>query len=281
MSDDRSKGLLHNKSFWTRTVTGIVMALVLVAIFVIGGDVMFVFLMLLSLIGAFELYRALKIHKSLLSVIGYAAIITHYIFIRFFTADYIVLVYSGALILIMAVFVFRYPRYKLAQLFGAFFGIFYTGVTLSFLYMLRMIPDSGAFLVWLIILSSWGCDIFAYLSGMLFGKHKFAHRISPNKSVEGAVGGVVGATVLALIYGIIVRGFIPDMKLVPLVFALICFFGSVVSQIGDLTASGIKRQVGIKDYGRLFPGHGGVLDRFDSVIIVAPVLYFITVLAVV
>ena len=131
-------------------------------------------------------------------------------------------------------------------------------------------PD-GKYLVWLIVLSSWGCDTCAYAVGMLIGKHKLAPVLSPKKSIEGAIGGVVGAALIGYIYGMF-------FWLDPPECALLCAVGAVVSQVGDLAASAIKRNHNIKDYGHLIPGHGGILDRFDSVIFTAPIIYILAVI---
>jgi phosphatidate cytidylyltransferase len=109
-------------------------------------------------------------------------------------------------------------------------------------------------------------DTFAYFSGYLFGKHKLIPNVSPKKTIEGSIGGILGSTICCLIFGYIFK---LDMALM-IVMGII---GSIIAQIGDLFASSIKRYVGIKDYGNLIPGHGGVLDRFDSVILVAPFVY--------
>ena len=159
----------------------------------------------------------------------------------------------------------------------AFFGMVYVGVMLSYIYQTRVLPG-GAFLVWLIFLCSWGCDTCAYCVGVLIGKHKMAPVLSPKKSVEGAVGGVVGAALLTLIYGFLFRG---SMHVdVPYIFMMagICAAGALISMVGDLAASAIKRNFDIKDYGKLIPGHGGILDRFDSVIFTAPIIYYLAVL---
>ena len=269
MSDDRSQGLLRNKTFYIRTATGFVMTCLLVAIFTLGYDVMAIFFLVLSLLAAFELNRVLNNGWGALSIISYAAVFSHYIFIRFFTeakfftynhyiskgiveqsdvaADnftlasiYIILIYVVALILMLGVFVLSYPKYELQQVFGAFLGIFYTGVTLSLLYLLRITPPYGAYLVWLAVLSSWGCDIPAYFFGMKLGKHQLVPRLSPKKSVEGAIGGVFGSVCFAVIYGFCVQQYVPDIQYAPLVFGCFCLVGAVVSQIGDLAASAIK-----------------------------------------
>ncbi len=280
--EDEGKGigLLRNKKFWIRTASGFVMSCMLVVIFVLGGDVMLCFLGALSLIGLFELYRALDLKWSVLSIIGYLSVIAHYVSLRFIESKYIILIYACSLIAMLVVFVVSFPKFSLQQIFGAYVGIFYVGVTLSFLYLLRIHPPSGAYLVWLIVFASWGSDIFAYFAGMKLGKHPFAHKISPKKSLEGAIGGVAGAILLSVIYGFIVQKYIPDIKLAPLVFGITCGLGACVSQVGDLAASAIKRHVGIKDYGKIIPGHGGVLDRFDSMIIVAPVMYLVAVYSI-
>lgn len=101
--------------------------------------------------------------------------------------------------------------------------------------------------------------------------------LSPKKSIEGAVGGVVGAALLGLIYALAAGKFFPEFDHSPAVYALICAVGALISMVGDLAASGIKRNHNIKDYGKLIPGHGGILDRFDSVIFTAPVIYFLAI----
>lgn len=131
--------------------------------------------------------------------------------------------------------------------------------------------------MWLIFLSSWGCDTCAYCVGVLIGKHKMAPKLSPKKSVEGGVGGVLGAALLGVLFALAVnRWASADADL--LHYALICGAGGMISQIGDLAASAVKRNHDIKDYGTLIPGHGGILDRFDSVIFTAPVIYYLAIL---
>ena len=145
---------------------------------------------------------------------------------------------------------------------------------LSYLYSVRE-GNNGAYTVWLIFLCSWGSDTCAYLAGVAFGKHKMAPVLSPKKSVEGAVGGVIGAAALGAIYATIFSSNI-TMSINPVVgFAIICAVGALISMVGDLAASAIKRNHDIKDYGKLIPGHGGIMDRFDSVIYVAPVIWIL------
>ena len=268
---------LKSKEFWTRLIAGIIMCIVLIAVFVFGGDVLLIFLGLLSVVGLWELYRALKMGINFLTVVGYIAVIAHYVFLRFGLTDQLVLVYAAALVLILAGFVFTFPKYSLTRMFVSYFGIFYVGVSLSFVYLLRIYEPAGAFLVWLIVFSAWGCDVFAYLFGNLFGKHKLVPKLSPHKSVEGAVGGLVSAAVLAAVYALVIAKYITEIKLAPLKFAIVVLFGAAAGQVGDLAASAIKRKVKIKDYSHLIPGHGGILDRFDSMIMTAPIIYIIVV----
>ena len=174
-------------------------------------------------------------------------------------------------VLFLAVYVFSFPRYQTEQVIMAFFGLFYVHVMLMYVYLTRML-DGGIYLVWLIVLGSWGSDTCAYCVGMLFGRHKMAPVLSPKKSVEGAIGGALGAMLLGMIYGAVFSERIPVEHAV-LGCGIVCLVGAGISQIGDLAASAIKRNHNVKDYGKLIPGHGGILDRFDSVIFVAPAVY--------
>lgn len=129
----------------------------------------------------------------------------------------------------------------------------------------------GEFLILIPLVAAFTSDAFALFAGMAFGKHKLAPELSPKKTVEGAVGGFVGSIVCCLIYGAVMQfGF--QLKVSYVIFAIYGALGSLVSQIGDLSFSYIKRQYGLKDFGNIFPGHGGVLDRFDSVIFCAPLI---------
>lgn len=146
-------------------------------------------------------------------------------------------------------------------------GLIYVGMFLDFIVLTINNFKLGNIYVWLIFIISFATDTFAYFSGYLFGKHKLIPKVSPKKTVEGAVGGVIGSIVCCVIYGYI-------FKLDIIHMVLIGSIGSMIAQFGDLFASSIKRYVGIKDYGKLIPGHGGILDRFDSVILVSPFVYY-------
>ena len=126
--------------------------------------------------------------------------------------------------------------------------------------------------IWIVIIAAFGSDIFAYFTGYFLGKHKMAPNLSPKKTIEGAVGGLVASSLLAWLFGFI---FMRDMAPVCLALGL---FGGAAGMAGDLTASAFKRKMGIKDYGKLIPGHGGIMDRFDSIIFTAPVIFYLTAL---
>ncbi len=150
---------------------------------------------------------------------------------------------------------------------------------LSCIWQTRMMAQ-GAYIVWLILISSWGCDTCAYLVGICIGKKKIFPHLSPKKSLEGCIGGVVGAGLIGAGFGyFVIEKAIPEQT-VTLIIAFICMAGAIMSQIGDLAASAIKRNHDIKDYGRLIPGHGGIMDRFDSVIVTAPMIFFLAALLI-
>ncbi len=268
--------------FVTRLISGIVLVAVALATIITGGPVLFFTLLAVSLIGMHELYRVTKVEEDKLSPLalaGYLGAILFYILLYFEVSAYTMSGLISALIVLMSVYVFAYPRYRSEQVMAAFFGIVYVAVMLSFIYQTRNLQD-GKFMVWLIFLCSWGCDTCAYCVGMLFGKHKMSPKLSPKKSVEGAVGGVLGAALLGAIYAAIVGGYLEASGNQIFVYALICGVGALISMVGDLAASAIKRNHDIKDYGKLIPGHGGILDRFDSVIFTAPVIWLLAMLLV-
>jgi len=260
--------------FRTRLISGIV--LVILAIFFIrtGGDLLLGVLLVISITGMTELYKAAKLETSLAGFIGYMAAAAYYAMLRFWDMRYLPLLINVFLIVLLAVFVLSYPNYSSNQIILVFFGLFYVAMMLSFIYQARMLRD-GRFFVWLIFFSSWGCDTCAYCVGMLFGKHKLAPKLSPKKSIEGSIGGIAGAALLGLIYGACINAFVGFLPGRLWQYPLICGVGAAISQIGDLAASGIKRNYSIKDYGKLIPGHGGILDRFDSVIFTSPIIYFL------
>lgn len=260
--------------FKTRLISGIVLVILAIASILAGGSILLGVTAAISIVGMFELYRVFQFEKTILAGVAYLAAILYYInFALHFVDDEMILI-LGMLILLMFVYVFSYPRYRAKQVMASFFGVFYVAVMLSYIYQIRTL-DNGMYLAFLIFICSWGCDTCAYCVGKLIGRHKMSPKLSPKKSVEGGIGGVVGTALLAALYCFVFRNAMGiDAKNIA-VIAVIAAVAGMISMVGDLTASAIKRNYDIKDYGHLIPGHGGILDRFDSMIITAPIIYYL------
>lgn len=261
--------------FKTRLISGIVLVALALLLIITGGNVLLISTAVIAMIGLYELYRVFGIERELIGFAGYLATLIFYcnLYFNFLPEAWIFAI--AYLVVLMFIYVFSYPKYRTEQVLAAFLGIFYVGVMLSYIYQTREISTNGKYIVWLIFLCSWGCDTCAYCVGKLFGKHKMTPKLSPKKSWEGAIGGVVGAALLTVIYGFVFRTQMGIQLKEIILLALISAVGAVISMIGDLTASAIKRNYDIKDYGKLIPGHGGIMDRFDSVIFTAPIIYYL------
>lgn len=271
--------------FGTRLVSGIILVIIAVATFVCGGPLLAGVLLVISMIAYRELTKALQVNGepkgfNAPEIVGMAGIVCYYAAIYFSNDDKLGLVcIVGVFMAEMFLYVMKFPKYTSAQISSAVFAFLYAPVMLSFIYQTREL-QYGQYMVWLILISSWGCDTCAYAVGMLIGKKKIFPVLSPKKSLEGCIGGVAGAALLGGLYAyFFVDRVIADQNVLWAI-VVICALGSVMSMVGDLAASAIKRNHNIKDYGRLIPGHGGIMDRFDSVIVTAPMIYFLTVLMI-
>lgn len=266
----------NSQMFKTRLLSGIILVILALFLIVTGKEALLFSLLLISLTGMYELYRIFHIEKSMAGLTGYLSVVLFYANLWRPVWKESMAFVLAVLVGLMFVYVFTYPKYKTEQILAAFFGVFYVGVMLSDIYQTRMLTG-GAYIVWLIFLCSWGCDTCAYCVGVLIGKHKMSPKLSPKKSVEGAVGGVIGSMLLTLLYVWVFREPMQAGIREQILFAAIGGAGALISMVGDLAASAIKRNYEIKDYGKLIPGHGGILDRFDSVIFTAPVVYYLAV----
>ncbi len=267
----------------TRVISGIVIGVVLAVVLLTGGYLLAATLLTVSFISFFELTRATGIHVqgkkcNALELCGYISIVVHYVQM-ILVKDYRYYIFSVmfAFFLIMVCYVISFPRYTSVQAMSTFFCFVYAPVHMSFVYLLRIRPY-GAYLAWIPFIA-WVCDTCAFFAGKAFGRHKLVPVLSPKKTVEGAIGGVLGSMAVGLIFGYLLYREIHNPN-VFYVLLIITFVGSIISQLGDLLASGIKRDHNIKDYGKLIPGHGGIMDRFDSVIFVIPCIYFLAAVLV-
>lgn len=265
----------------TRIISGIFLVIILGVTMFCGGWVLLGATCFISLVGFNELIKAAHVRPdekkiSAMEVMGYIGIVIYYILLaivqeKAFVTAVMILTIMG----MMLVYVLTFPKYHASQVMAAVFSFIYAPVFLSYIYQTRMM-ENGIYIVWLVFIASWVCDTCAYFFGVLFGKHRLAPVLSPKKSIEGSVGGIFGSAVVGFLYALALqKNGIHFMEgNVLLAFPLIAAVGSVLSQIGDLAASGIKRNNNIKDYGKLIPGHGGIMDRFDSVIVTAPLIYY-------
>lgn len=182
-------------------------------------------------------------------------------------------VVAGLYIITMLVYmVFNHDRIHFDNVAVAALGTCYITLFMINIYLLRCIQPGGKLYIWLPFIIAWLTDTFAYFAGRFLGKHKLIPSVSPKKTIEGSIGGIAGAVIIMVLYMYICRkffGMVPDY-FKGVVAAVII---SVLAQIGDLVASCIKREHGVKDFGSLMPGHGGIMDRFDSVIFISPVVY--------
>ena len=264
-----------------RTISAVVIVLVALAAILPGGIILAAVLYVVSIIGYLELTKACGVRKGEkrngLEITGIAAITCYYPVIYLVEdTSYAVMVIVLSMMAMMSVYVFAYPRFHADQVMAAYFSLIYAPVMLSFVFLTRQL-DNGLYMVWMIFISSWISDTFAYLTGVMFGRHKLAPVLSPKKSVEGAVGGIAGAALTGALFGVLFRSAF-EIEQIVLILTVVGGAGSVISQVGDLAASAIKRNHEIKDYGKLIPGHGGIMDRFDSVIFTAPITYFLIIL---
>jgi phosphatidate cytidylyltransferase len=263
--------------FKTRLMSSIALVIIMVAAIFAGPLVFALVFGAISLIGMMELYRIYGFHKSELGIMGYICAILFDVAV-YFNYDLAAQIISVlAIMVILALYVFEFPKYDSKQIMAAYFGFIYVAVMLSYVFRIRAMQD-GILLIWLVFICSWINDTCAYAVGILIGKHKMTPKLSPKKSYEGAVGGIAGTAIVAAIYGYVFRNSFTIISNPPVTFAIACSCGAFISIIGDLAASAIKRNSGVKDYGRLIPGHGGILDRFDSMIMVAPIIYWFILL---
>ena len=162
-------------------------------------------------------------------------------------------------------------KYSFMDVAVTILGFTYVVILFSFIPLVNN-KVNGQYLVWLIFIGSWLSDTVAYYFGRFFGKHKLCPKVSPKKTIEGSIGGLLGATLGCGIFGIIVSPYVPEVAIVH--FFLIGALCGIMGQFGDLVASSIKRYVDLKDYSNLIPGHGGILDRFDSILFNAVVVFY-------
>lgn len=251
-------------------LTRMIAALALVPLFifiVIGGVPLYIAEIVILAIALREFYKAFNakdIHP--IESIGY-------IFITYIGIKNIFnlgVEYTYIMIFILFIYSITYIlrcKNNIIDIAITFFSLFYVAISVDFIVLTINGFEKGSVYVWAIFIVAFLTDTFAYFTGYLFGKHKLIPKVSPKKTIEGSIGGIIGSTVGCMIFAYL---FNLDMTAMIIIGSV----GSIIAQFGDLFASSIKRYVGIKDYGKLIPGHGGVLDRFDSVILVAPFVYY-------
>lgn len=271
--------------FRTRLLSGILLVAIALGVFLAGGALLAVVVFGVSLIAYQELTAACKVRGEGLQpgapvIVGLVMTLVYYAVMCLALArdtasafPAMVLAIVTAFLAFLLAYVFTFPKYHANQIMSAMFSFLYGPVMLSFLYLLREGFDDGIYLVWFVFLASWGSDTCAYCVGVLIGKHKMTPKLSPKKSVEGAVGGILGAALLFVLYThFVINQYTMTTVSLPLA-AVLGAVGALVSMVGDLAASAVKRDHGIKDYGKLIPGHGGIMDRFDSVIVAGPIVF--------
>ena len=260
-----------------RVLSAAILLPIVLIVFILGNKyVVDVFMGLVALRCVHELFHAFEVKgHNPVKVLGYIASIL-IMFIHIIPHEYEFMAVAAMLpVSILTLFIILLTKKTKTDVIDVaitFFGICYIVLFLLFMSVIREM-ENGKFLIWYVFISSWLTDVFAYCTGKTIGKHHFTD-ISPNKTIEGCIGGTVGSTLCMILYTVLLNNFAGA----EINIALITITGiilSIIGQIGDLSASSIKRYAGIKDFSDLIPGHGGMVDRVDSVIFIAPFAYFL------
>lgn len=256
----------------TRVISAIIGLPLILSVLFFGGKLLILLFFLLSIIGLYEYFNAFKnIGFKLSTWVGYLGTIAYY-FLIILNKNSVV---SFSLILFIIIILLFFDTIKrnstIIEAALTILGMVYIPCMFSNIIFLQN-GINGKALVWLPFLTAWLSDTFAYFTGITFGKNKLYPKISPNKTIEGSLGGIVGSTTSSLIAGIIFNNLGFSMPIIH--YGIIGILSGVMGQIGDLFASSIKRFCKVKDYGNIIPGHGGILDRFDSILFTAPTVYF-------
>ena len=251
----------------TRILSGLIMAPLLVLLY-FGGYPLMIAAFLIGIVGLYEFYKGFhSVGARPNYIVGALATFALYAINLLHLDDrwwmlWLVLVIMAGFISCLYKFEERTLYDGMATVIGVIYVVFFS------FHVVLISQTPHYILIWMVVLSAFGSDIFAYFTGRALGKHKLCPNLSPKKTVEGSIGGVLGAVVLCGLFAyIFARHYFVDAL-------IIGFFASILSQFGDLVASSFKRKMGIKDYGNLIPGHGGILDRFDSVLFTAPFVYY-------
>ena len=262
----------------TRVYSAFIGIMLLVIVMGAPGIYMNAALTFVAIIGLFELYRAFK--QSGLKPIEWMGYLTAFIILfshKIIAINDKMYIFAAVFLLLFIMFAsVVLSKNKLSYIDASItlFSIFYIPFMLAFIGFTRNLNlDKGNLFVWLILIGGWATDTMAYFSGKLLGKNKLIPDVSPKKTVEGAIGGIIGCTLIIFVYGLFINSHF-GIKIAPMHYIALGLILSVASQLGDLTASSIKRATKIKDFGTVMPGHGGVIDRFDSILLVAPIVYF-------
>ncbi|WP_027623460.1 phosphatidate cytidylyltransferase [Clostridium lundense] len=244
----------------------------LIVFLFIGGIFLKYLVFILSLCGLYEFYKVLRekdIHSF--SIVGYILCIIYYLTLGTrINTDLLFYIIILATLICLSIPVIKI-EYNFIDVATTLLGFLYVPIFFSFIVLVNNKPY-GNYLIWLIFLSSWICDTSAYYSGKFFGKHKLCPKVSPKKTIEGSIGGFLGSMLSCGILGIFVVNKGVNIPLIH--FFLIGALCGILVQFGDLVASSIKRFVGVKDYSNLIPGHGGILDRFDSILFSSVVVFY-------
>ena len=266
----------------TRIITAVVALCLLAPVLVWSNTVLLpILLAVCAVVGLAELFACIKMKSAVAIALPCYALAAALPFLIYYLRDQdlirqiaLAAMMLGALYF-FTILTFSHGKYKPADVALCFFAAFYIMAGFNSVLVLRVFEIGGKYVYLLCFICAWVTDTFAYFCGMLFGrggKHKLLPDVSPKKTVEGSIGGIVFCVLAMVIFGLVVNNLSADLHANYLMLIVGGLLASIVSQVGDLCMSVIKRNYGVKDYGKLFPGHGGVLDRFDSVLAVAVVL---------